>query len=338
MPSVSTADPDSLAAQFFQLIRQPTLDQSLLQSTREQLKVLCPVVEQFSFEVVDAAEAVEAAGDEGKKEITAVEAGTPSSTLSVWNSVKLVSLIEICDADCCGAAIGATKVSALDFKACILPLEGEEACSYATHRLKSVPRIRFSEGWFDLAIPVPMSTVGKAVQAFSRPLLTRDDLYYMGPGSLGFNRLLDIKMEPRVWKVLLEHFPGREALRDPHQQAPQPAAEAQAAKNLSADLKREVTDNPIFSPSRGGKSAGYFGEAVDATEGNGIPFSSQRSVSSSHKWSDVSSSRRGSQPYDNRSGVGKPKDPEETGSVFSSSIKQRLKCNSPQPERRRGGL
>jgi hypothetical protein len=67
MPSVSTADPDSLAAQFFQLIRQPTLDQSLLQSTREQLKVLCPVVEQFSFEVVDAAEAVEAAGDEALK-------------------------------------------------------------------------------------------------------------------------------------------------------------------------------------------------------------------------------------------------------------------------------
>lgn len=208
---------------------------------------------------------MEVADDEGKKEITSVEAGMPSSTVLAWNSVKLVSLIEICEADCCGTAIGATKVSALDVKASVLPLEGEEACVFAAHRLKSAPRIRFSEGWFDLAIPVPMSTTGKPVQVLSRPLLTRDDLYYMGPGSVGFNRLLEIKLEPMIWKVLLEHFPGREALRDPHQQIPQAAAMAQAAKNLTGNLKKEVTADPISSPTGGKVAAGYFAGAAGAT-------------------------------------------------------------------------
>jgi hypothetical protein len=53
--AIATAEPGLLKAQFFNLIRQPTLDQSLLEVTQEQLRALCPTVEHFYFEVVDAA-------------------------------------------------------------------------------------------------------------------------------------------------------------------------------------------------------------------------------------------------------------------------------------------
>jgi hypothetical protein len=231
---VSTVDPGTLSAQFFELIRKPTLDQALLESTREHVKSLCPEVEHFSFELVDEAEAAPTAtADEGKSEkLATVEAGTPSSTITAWNSVKLVSLVEVRGSDSCGAAIGSSvKVSVLDFKACLLPVEGEEACPYSTHRGKSVARMQFTTGGYDLAIPVPMSTAGRPVQVFSRPLLTEDDLYYMGPGTLGFARLLTIKLEPRVWKILIERFPGRDALRGPNQKPP--AAASAAAANAT---------------------------------------------------------------------------------------------------------
>jgi hypothetical protein len=167
---VSMVDPETLSAQFFELIRKPTLDQVLLESTREHVKSLCPEVEHFSFELVDEAEAAVTA-DEGKTEkLATAEAGTPSSTITAWNSVKLVSLVEVRGTDLCGAAIGSSvKVSALDFKACLLPVEGEEACPYSTHRVKGVARMQFTMGGYDLAIPVPMATAGRPVQVFSRP-------------------------------------------------------------------------------------------------------------------------------------------------------------------------
>jgi uncharacterized protein (UPF0335 family) len=187
--------------------------------------------------------------------------------------------------------------------------------------------MQFTTGGYDLAIPVPMSTAGRPVQVFSRPLLTEDDLYYMGPGTLGFARLLTIKLEPRVWKILIERFPGRDALRGPNQKPPA-AASATAAKSLADELKQEGRDQPFRSPALFKRDSESSKEVTDLPipspgmgGGDVLPYSSQRSVSSqrSHQWSDLSDNRTS---HKERSVSGK--EPEETGSVYSSSVKARL--------------
>jgi hypothetical protein len=142
-------------------------------------------------------------------------------------------------ADVCGAAIGTVKKGALDFKACALPVEGDEACPYAAHRGKSVVWINYSLlGEFDLCVPVPSSTGGGPAQVFSRPLLSGTELYYMAPGTNGFKNLMAVKMEPRCWKFVLDRFPGRDFLKEPGKLG-QAFAEAKARALAAAAVKSE---------------------------------------------------------------------------------------------------
>lgn len=90
----------------------------------------------------------------------------------------------------------------------------------------------------------------------------------MGPGTVGYKRLKALIMEPRCWKLLIEHFPGAEALRDPSQ-PPSSYLQAQQAASERAETPYErylprprpadvaaagatlVMDQPIMSPRAG---------------------------------------------------------------------------------------
>lgn len=318
-----------VSAQFFDLLRKPQLDSAILDATIEKIRELCPRVENFSFELVDGEETARAEGETSR---VTVEASTPQSTVDAWNSVKLVGLFVLRGSVVCGAAIGSVKRDALDFKACALPVDGEDACPYAAHRLKSALRINYSlVGDFDLCVPVPCSAAGGPVQVFSRPLLSASDLYYMGPGTVGYKRLLALKMEPRCWKFVLDNFPGRDFLKEPGQPG-QASVDAKQRAPLVQRVKtefqgtpmqpaavlgpdREVTDQPIMSPKPKGGTA---------------PASSQLSVQPwDDKWSDQS--HRGA----SRSQASR-RDPEETGSVYSTLVTRTNRSRgNPRTERRR---
>ena len=140
----------------------------------------------------------------------------------------------------CGAAIG-RDARGRDFKACVLPVGGEDCCEVSAHKDKKATRLPLEEGGFALCISVPTSSSERTVQVFSRPVLRERDLRYASMGSAVYERLLSVKVEPRVWKFVLEHFPGPEVLLDPAAPAPQPSI---------TRPRHPVSDKPIHSPQK----------------------------------------------------------------------------------------
>jgi hypothetical protein len=93
---------------------------TIVETTREELRALCPSVDTFSFDIVDDPQA-EAA--ERESPLAAAETGTPRPVVTSWNEDKLVGLFQYSADLCCGAAVGNDVTPAAhDFKACCLPL------------------------------------------------------------------------------------------------------------------------------------------------------------------------------------------------------------------------
>jgi hypothetical protein len=318
MDSSQTAD--ALAASFFDLIRRPQLDEAEVMATVQQIRGACPEVSSFSFEFVDD-EGEELARAEGESTPRlSVEVGTPASTVDAWNSVKLVGLFEL-DCDVCGAAIGNVKAGCPDFKACVLPAEGDDGCPFATHKARSAVKVEFPTAGVNLHVPVPSSATRPA-QVFSRPFLTADDLVYMGPKTVGYRRLKALMMEPRCWKFIIEHFPGAEALRDPSQppssylQAQQSAGggseipyeqflpPARAIDASTAGLD-EVTDQPITSP-----------------RASGLPFSQQQQEASITSWGDNSAAASVARSIERSMRSRTSRDPEEEGGPNVGAVRR----------------
>jgi hypothetical protein len=75
----------------------------------------------------------------------------------------------------------------------------------------------------------------------------------MPPDSDGFKRLMELRFEPRVWKMLLDYFLGAASLLSANAPALKPPpskvkseSPARSTRSASGCL---VTDAPIFSPS-----------------------------------------------------------------------------------------
>lgn len=183
----------------------------MLDATCEQVREACQSVQAFSFDLVEEDPYQQAEG-ETLRPLASVEPGTPQTIVDAWNSTKKVKLFMLLKNQYCEAAIGnQTRTASLDYKVCVLPREGEDACAFATHADRRATRLPPFEGSFCLSIP---SSLG-GNQVFSRPMLSESDFVHMPPGSRGFKSLLAIQLEPRVWKVLFEHFPGAVCLIDP---------------------------------------------------------------------------------------------------------------------------
>ena len=231
-------DPD--AVQFFEAIRSEPVDTETLAAVCERIRERHPSVGTFSFDFLEQSEG----GSVREGELSPglrVETGTPQPIVDAWNTVKVVGLFAMVDGVYCGAAIG-RDVRGRDFKACVLPVEGEDCCEVSAHKDKRAVRLPAGEGGFSLRISVPTSSAERTVQVFSRPFLSSGrDLRYAPAGSPVYERLMSIKVEPRVWKFALENFPGPEVLLDPSSPAPQPSL------TRSRGL---VSDKPIHSPQK----------------------------------------------------------------------------------------
>jgi hypothetical protein len=159
---------------------------------------LCGEVESFLFEVAQATA--------GTATVLSVEPGTPCTVVDAWNQNKLVTLVEMVEPVFCGAAIGTeVKANAHDFKACALPVAGESKCTAGAHQGPKVVCLKspLENGTFLASATSP----GQTKQVFSRPMLDETDLRYMPKGTPHYNRLLTIKMEPGVWKTVVEFIP-----------------------------------------------------------------------------------------------------------------------------------
>lgn len=236
-------DGAALAAEFMDLIRQPTMDSARIDSTRARILEVCPQVSNFSFEMVGDLEGLMGPTEDEQRAGLFVETGTPSSVIDSWNGDKLVKLFCYDAVLTCGAAIG--RVTSMDFKACALQVQGDGMCEVDAHTLTRTHRVPDHEGDFQLMVPVPHST-GNVMQLFSRPVFTESALWDMPQGSERFERLLTVAMEPRVWKFIMENYipPTRPAAQPGYQESPR-------GGDTDLPMKVEVTDRPISSPSRG---------------------------------------------------------------------------------------
>jgi hypothetical protein len=225
---------------------------ALVQSTRDELRALCPVIDTFSFDIVDEDPQVGATARESP--IVSVDPGTPRPVVASWNEDKLVGLFSYSAELCCGAAVGNDITQAVrDFKACCLPLSGEAKCTASTHVGAKVKRIMRPVGEFVIAIAVPSSTGVK--QIFSRPVLDESDMRFL-IDKPEWSDLMSIKMEPRVWKLLFELFPGSYVLAEQNQVFLQgkPKPPPLKTTGLHRPMNEPVTSAPINSPRAAGGS------------------------------------------------------------------------------------
>lgn len=175
--------------------------------------------------------------------------GRPRPVVTSWNDDKLVGLFEYSADLCCGAAVGNDVTQAArDFKACCLPLSGKTKCTAGTHVGPRTKRVLRPVGDFAVAIAVP-SSAATPKQIFSRPMLDAADLRHI-TDTPEWGKLMSIRMEPRVWKLVLELFPGSYVLADHNQpflqQPPKPKPSVPVAS-----MSQPVSDAPILSPRAG---------------------------------------------------------------------------------------
>lgn len=107
---------------------------------------------------------------------------------------------------------------------------------------------------FTLQIAVPLTTMTIS-QVFSCSFILSVNLVYIPQGSDGYNCLMGCQFEPRVWKLLLEFFPGPStlvSLKDPPRQPTPPVktdSPSRTGDSVQADIFLPVTNSPISSPS-----------------------------------------------------------------------------------------
>lgn len=214
MPTLETAadsEPSEAVSKFWATLRQPG-HEIIAAATRQSILRSCPAINTFSFELIEKDLAVGAGPRESP--VASVEAGTPRLVIEAWNQDKLVQLVVFDSGAICGAAVGNdVPVAARDFKACALPTTGRDGvkCGYGGHVGVRVKRLSKTAGAYFVGIPVPSGT-GKVKLMFSRPILEEHDFFYLPRSSPDFSKLLSYQFEPRVWKTLLELFPGASIL------------------------------------------------------------------------------------------------------------------------------
>jgi hypothetical protein len=208
------------------------------------------------------------------------------------------------DGSCFGAVGQDVKPAAVDFKVCVLPLEGDAACEFSMHKGPRAKKMNPLKGAFVLAIPSGFDGKKNVTSVFSRPVLESFMFLHMPRDSEDFKLLLQIKLEPRVWKFLFVHFPGpgvfapsdevigqslsprsQDALdmskapppyclmddKDNVGATKDPPSDLLVDKKLNFFLKtedlEEVTDLPIFSPTGAGTVAGSGFQSFQTTQG-----------------------------------------------------------------------
>ncbi|KAL3770242.1 hypothetical protein ACHAWO_009556 [Cyclotella atomus] len=266
MPTMASSplspEPSSVVARFWSSLRSSAHEEAT-EVARRVLLEQAPVTEAFSFDMVDE-EGQIGGGQPRESPLAAVEAGTPRPVVQSWNQDKLVSLVFIRRDYICGAAIGNDVTpAAVDFKACLLPREGAEnmKCNAGTHLGPRVKRMNPPTMDYLVAIAVPGSSdVPK--QVFSRPVLQQADLFHLPLESEAYSKLMVLKLEPRVWKLLFELFPGPHCLAEPLEFAeteatslPEHSVPTSVQPAADRDLQ-EVTRAPIFTPRQRGNRPG----------------------------------------------------------------------------------
>ncbi len=268
MPShvgTSQAEAVSLARVFWENFRDLAAAERIEQ-IREQIKAFSPVSEAFSFELVEQGSA---ASGEGMSSANYVEPGTPKTLIDAWNATKLVGLMVLKKDEFCRAAVPVeVQSAAVDFKACAYATEGDDKCPHSSHVGLRVKRINPPAGMFIVAIPAGFNDRGQVSVVFSRPILEESAFLHLPLGSDGFDALLKYRFERRVWKFLLQHFPGPMVFVSRSPSAVQDVAAPPPLKNegdlpvqteslmrplfLATSGLEEVTAAPILSPSAGG--------------------------------------------------------------------------------------
>ncbi|KAL7484868.1 hypothetical protein ACHAW6_010477 [Cyclotella cf. meneghiniana] len=267
MPTLETAadsEPSEAVSKFWATLRQPG-HEIIAAATRQSILRSCPAINTFSFELIEKDLAVGAGPRESP--VASVEAGTPRLVIEAWNQDKLVQLVVLNSGAICGAAVGNdVPVAARDFKACALPTTGRDGvkCGYGGHVGVRVKRLSKTAGAYFVGIPVPSGT-GKVKLMFSRPILEEHDFFYLPRSSPDFSKLLSYQFEPRVWKTLLELFPGASildpandvTLADPPTSVPSLLSPSQ--QRPSSEFNME-TNTPVSSAairSPGGDLGGF---------------------------------------------------------------------------------
>lgn len=302
MSSSASTDVSSVVGDFWAGIRQPDLA-PLVSSTRDRILSVCPAIDTFSFDLVEEEGAV--TGTSGTETpVVSVEAGTPRPVVAAWNENKLVGLFVFVPGVRCGAAVGDVSIAVRDFKACYLPVEGDDKCTAGTHVGPRVKRIYSSSGDPVVTIAVPASSPTPK-QVFSRPILEKAEFIHLPFGSHYFERLLTLRMEPRVWKALFELFPGPQVLA----QSPlQPLL-----TTPSLQMRPENIPSTTAAPSVESVSSAPFRTPLGADGQPGQPYQSPGRSSQRDGWN---FSEAGSQ-------ASVPAPPQEPGSPLSQSTSRR---------------
>lgn len=140
---------------------------------------------------------------------TPVLPDTPQSMLDVWNSEEEVNLLCVESYACCRARIGAGNH--LDYLACGLPINGDDGCTYTTHRGRSVDKMEFAgKAW---VIPAKRTTPNGKLRLFGSVKLEQDKLPVELTSEGGDQMLASLLAIPRVWRLALEEYPGSSVIR-----------------------------------------------------------------------------------------------------------------------------
>lgn len=159
---------------------------------------------------------------------------SPKNAQDAWSSTKPASLIRVDPSLHClsfeGDVANYTGEGAA-FVACAL-LGGDsvspDACATGTHRTPDRPKLLLPSPAFVVKVRPSNPTVRTKVLAGA--YLLENDLpseILAGEPSSQITLLLSLQAPPLVWKVVLELYPGREALRSIHDRLPAPLDEIQ---------------------------------------------------------------------------------------------------------------
>ena len=216
--TTTTADPVAATRGFWEHIAQGRQELA----AEVAASISAPLVTQFSFEEEFGTTGGSAAGTLRLQ----VEATTPTPVVNCWNSERAVPLTKL-DADMCLATVTRVQPGARDFKACCLykrsiKLEGEGTnCTFQTHNVDvpgskvvrlAIDRVEAKVGVYAITFP--------SARAATKPAVFSAPLFWVSawPSSLlsigRHEMLLTIKAPPSVWRLLIESYPGEEAISE----------------------------------------------------------------------------------------------------------------------------
>ena len=176
-------------------------------------------VPAYGFPETPSASGVRASAEEGRRASGAptgpgVQPDTPKSTLDGWNSDTRVSMELVSTTRTCGVRSGVTA-GLVDFPVCALD---PKSCDFLSHKgggTKSKPVIRMEFPINDrdaLAISVRRSSQGTKPRVFSKPILPLYEIPKCYRDEERLKILTTLELPARVFKVLIEAYPGHDGL------------------------------------------------------------------------------------------------------------------------------